>query len=71
MLIDAALTLKTSDGLRAALQAAANHKLTASELLDQRVSFVYGNISKENGLTKEQVRQMLVGQTEGSLANQE
>ncbi|MBD8272757.1 hypothetical protein [Pseudomonas fluorescens] len=56
------LDLKTDPGLLCALQGASQHKQTAAEMLEQRVSFVYGSVSSRNGVTREQVRKLILEQ---------
>jgi hypothetical protein len=41
--------------------------MTAGDLLEQRVSFVYGSIDAASGVTRERVRQLIL-QQEGSTA---
>jgi hypothetical protein len=60
------MDLKMSEQLRTALQRAASRKLTASEMLEQRVSFVYGSISSKSGVTKERVKQVIVEGVSGA-----
>lgn len=59
VMVVAALDLKTSPGLLQALQSAAQRKLTAAELSEQRVSYVFGSLDSKSNVTREQVRQML------------
>lgn len=56
------LDLKTDPGLLSALQGASQHKQTAAEMLEQRVSFVYGSVSSKNGVTRDQVRKLILEQ---------
>ena len=56
------LDLKTNQDLLCALEKAAHRKQTADEILEQRVSFVYGSVGSENGVTREQVRMLILGQ---------
>lgn len=58
------LDLKTNPDLLRALEGAVQRKQTADEILEQRVSFVYGSVCPENGVTREQVR-MLILEHEG------
>jgi hypothetical protein len=62
MIIDAALAMKANDKLKAAIGRASAHKLSPTEVLDQRVSFVFGSMSKDNGVTKDRVRQVILDQ---------
>jgi hypothetical protein len=64
---DSLLTLKTRPDLLAALRAVATKPMTAGDLLEQRVSFVYGSIDAASGVTRERVRQLIL-QQEGSTA---
>lgn len=56
------LDLKTDPGLLSALQGASQRKQTAAEMLEQRISFVYGSVSSKNGVTRDQVRQLILEQ---------
>ncbi|PCR93240.1 MULTISPECIES: hypothetical protein [Pseudomonas] len=56
------LDLKTDPSLLCALHGASQHKQTAAEMLEQRVSFVYGSVSSNNGVTREQVRKLILEQ---------
>ncbi|WP_028681526.1 hypothetical protein [Pseudomonas chlororaphis] len=56
------LDLNTSPDLLLALKGAAQHKQTPEEVLEQRVSFVYGSVGSENGVTREQVRKLILEQ---------
>jgi hypothetical protein len=61
--MEAALTnLKTDGALLEALERSADHVITASELHNQRVSFIMGSVSEGNGLTRERVEQILAQQ---------
>lgn len=57
-----ALDLKTDARLLTALKGAARRVLTAAELKEQRVSFVYGSLDAQSDVTREQVREMLAKQ---------
>ena len=59
---DSLLSLKTSESLLSAVRAAATRKMTSDELLEQRVSFVYGSMDSSSVVTRERVRQMLLEQ---------
>jgi hypothetical protein len=52
--------LKSEPGLLSALQEAAKRKQTQREILEQRVSYVFGIIDSKNGVTREVVRSMLL-----------
>lgn len=56
------LDLKTNPDLLCALKGAAQQKQTADESLEQRVSFVYGSLGSKNGVTREQVRMLILEQ---------
>ena len=51
--------LKTDKALLDAMKASSPPK-KASELLEQRVSFVFGSLSHKNKLTREQVQRMIL-----------
>lgn len=58
-------TLQTDPSLLAAIRSAPA-KLSASEIFEQSVSFAYGSMSRTSNVTKEQVRQVIIGQTGGA-----
>lgn len=60
--------IQTSSELLGALQGATQRRQTASELLEQRVSFVYGSMSQESGVTREQVRKLILEQEGAEVA---
>lgn len=63
-----ALGIKTDEKLLNAVRFAPEHRLGAGELLEQRVSFVYGSMgTRDNNVTKEQVRQAIIEQQGGVL----
>ncbi len=62
MIIDKVLAMRTDARLSAAIQKAADKKLSPSELMEQRVSFVFGSMDDKNGVTKERVRQVILDQ---------
>lgn len=69
MILDSVLSLKTDERLLAAVREASLRKLNAEDLLEQRVSFVYGSIGTRVGsLTKDQVRQVIIEQHGGVLS---
>ena len=51
--------LKMDQELRDALEKAASHKMSAEERMNQRVSFVYGSLSSDNNMTKEQIKEII------------
>ena len=57
------LTLKTDPALLSKLEHAAERKPTPSEMLEQRVSFVYGSLKDSSGVSRERVRQVILEQT--------
>ncbi|CAN7432926.1 hypothetical protein [Polaromonas sp. LjRoot131] len=68
MIIDGVMSLKTSAVLLDALQRASVKKLSSKELLEQRVSFVFGSMSNHNDVTKDRVRQVILEQVGGTEA---
>ena len=54
------LSIRTDEALRKKIAEAAAHKLSANELLEQRVSFVYSSLGHQSNVTREQVRSMLI-----------
>ena len=59
------LALKTDRHLLAKLQQPATHKPSPKEILEQRVSFVFGSIKPASGVTRERVRQVILEQDGG------
>lgn len=51
--------LKTDKSLLDALGKAASHKLTAAEILEQRVSFVYSSVEREGNVTRQHIKQAI------------
>lgn len=49
--------IKTDPALLQALKDAAQRKMTSEEAFEQKVSWVYGNVS--SGYTKDQIREIL------------
>jgi predicted transcriptional regulator len=69
MILDSVLSLKTDECLLDAVRQASLRKLNADDLLEQRVSFVYGSIGARIGsFTKDQVRQVFIEQHGGVLS---
>lgn len=56
------LALKTDSTLLEALQKSASRKLTPKEILEQRVSFVFGSMDHTSDVTREQVKQLILRQ---------
>ena len=54
--------LKTDASLLEALEKSSAMKPNADELLEQRVSFIYGSLKPESGITHERIKQILVEQ---------
>jgi hypothetical protein len=54
--------VKTDHRLIAKLEHAAQHRQSSSEILEQSVSFVYGSMDKSSGVTREQVRRIIIEQ---------
>ena len=68
MILEGVLNLKTDEKLLTAVRLASQHRLNAEELLEQRVSFVYGSLGKSTaGMTKDHVRQVILEQQGGVL----
>lgn len=51
--------LTTSPGLILAMKQAAQHKMTANEIREQKASFVFGTLGKNNDMTLEEVKEMI------------
>lgn len=62
MIIDNVLSLKTDAELLKAIERAASKKLSAHEIQEQRVSYVYGSMGNKNSVTREHVRQIIRAQ---------
>jgi hypothetical protein len=54
------LDLRTSADLLNALGKAASRKMTFSEIREQCVSYIYGSMKPDNGLTRDEIRQFLI-----------
>jgi hypothetical protein len=61
-MVDRVLDLKDGDRLKKALKGAASVPMTAEDVMRQRVSYVYGSIDADNGVTRERVRQLILEQ---------
>jgi hypothetical protein len=59
---DAVLQLKTDNSLLKALEKASSAKPDADELMEQRVSFIFGSLKTESNITHAQIKQVLVEQ---------
>lgn len=54
-------SLKSRDDLLAMIKQASTHRLTREDILEQKVSFVYGSIDvAKNALTREHVRELIM-----------
>lgn len=51
--------LKTDTRLLQALTEAATRKLTASEIFEQRVSFVVGSLGSKNSVTRDRIKEVI------------
>lgn len=60
------LGLKTDPKLLSKLRQPSARKLSAAEILEQRVSFVFGSMKPDSEVTRERVRQIILEQ-DGSL----
>ena len=54
--------LKTNDDLLEAIKQAASRKLTPAEMLEQRVSFVFGSMDSDSDVTRQHIKQVIVEQ---------
>ena len=59
---DSLLSLKTSPNLLQALRKAGSRPMSAKDLLEQRISFVYGSIDSKSGVTRDRIRQLILEQ---------
>lgn len=55
------LGLKTDQSLLTKLGEASNRKPSHEEIQEQRVSYVFGFVKPSSGVTREQVRNVIVG----------
>ncbi|WP_175725474.1 hypothetical protein [Burkholderia ambifaria] len=55
------LALKTNQALLNKLEQAADRKPSQAEILEQRVSYVFGFVKPSSGVTREQVRNVISG----------
>lgn len=53
------MELKTNEKLLNALHVALTKKTTSQDIMEQRVSYVFGSISKESNVTRERIRKLL------------
>lgn len=68
MIIDSVLAMKTNANLLEAIRRVSTRKLSHEEIIEQRVSFVFGSMDAKNGITKEHVRQVILNQSGASEA---
>jgi hypothetical protein len=68
MIIDSVLAMKTNANLKDAIRRVSSRKLSSQEVVEQRVSFVFGSMDAKNGVTKEHVRQVILNQSGASEA---
>ncbi|MEE9494378.1 MAG: hypothetical protein V3W04_13500 [Gammaproteobacteria bacterium] len=54
--------LKSSKELLGALEKAASIKLTSAEMLEQRVSFVFGSMDSDSDVTRHHIKQVIAEQ---------
>lgn len=59
---DVLLQLKTDSSLIKALEKASAEKQSEEELLEQRVSFIFGTLDSDSEMTREVIRKILVKQ---------
>ena len=64
------LAIRTSPALLTKLRTSTAVKSSARDLLEQRVSFVYGSLAQDSGVTRERVRQVLLEHAGGSSEDQ-
>ena len=69
MPFDAILSLRDDEAVTSALRQASLHQIGAEELMEQRISFVFGSLdTKSQSMTKEQVREVIIRQQDGAIA---
>lgn len=61
MLIDGVFTIRDSDTVKRAIAKANQHPLSASEIIEQKISFVMASLSDGNTMTREEVRKLVTG----------
>ena len=66
MIMDSVSSLKPGAQLLEAIRQSSSRKLSSDEILEQRISFVYGSMHADNGVTRERVRQVILEQVGGS-----
>ncbi|NYH99594.1 hypothetical protein [Cupriavidus plantarum] len=58
------LGLKTDQSLLRKLQGAVAHKPSQAEITEQRISYVFGFVKPDSGVTREQVRNVITGKVD-------
>lgn len=53
--------VKTSAAVLSALSTASHKRMSQGDMLEQRVSFVYGSVKDKSGVTRDQIRQVISG----------
>ncbi len=61
-MVNSGVEIKTNSFLLEALRNAAQVKQTAQDRLEQRVSYIFGSVDADNGITKDRIRQFLVNE---------
>lgn len=62
MTLESILSLKTDARLLDAVRRASERKMSSEDLLEQRISFVFGSMGNGSSMTKERVREVLLEQ---------
>lgn len=68
MVIDSMFSMKTNAGLLDSIKKISSMHMSSREIIEQRISFVYGSIDSKNGITREKVRQVILEQVGGTEA---
>lgn len=68
MLMESVLALKTNERVLAQMVTSVARGVCPAEMLEQRVSYVYGSVSHENSATKQQVREVICANVGGARA---
>lgn len=69
MNLDSLTSLRTDAGLLDRVRLTPNRR-SQNELFEQKVSFVYGSLSKDNNVTKAEVRKVILEQAGGPVAKE-
>lgn len=64
---DVILKLKTDNSLLEALKKASEEKPNHNELLEQRVSFIFGSLKAGSSITHDRIKKILVEQEGGAV----